>query len=99
MNIKFIICNIKFIVYQAQGECSARWEEARDGSCTATVSFTHEAKLQEVANQLGGGVRGLFSVAVVADAPAVTPAPMVAAVGSWSTPKKTGSMCGVLHSK
>ena len=43
-------------------------------------------------SQLGGGVRGLFSVAVIADAPAVTPAPMVAAVGSWSTPKKTGSM-------
>eukprot|EP01043_Picozoa_sp_COSAG02_P081382 COSAG02_NODE_19851_length_861_cov_3.981250_1_plen_243_part_10 len=38
------------------------------------------------------GVRGLFSVAVVADAPPVTPAPIVAAVGSWTTPKKTGSM-------
>ncbi len=38
------------------------------------------------------GVRGLFSVAVVADAPPVTPAPIVAAVGSWATPKKTGSM-------
>lgn len=42
-------------LYQAQGECSVRWEEARDGSQTATVSFTHEAKLQEVAAQLGGG--------------------------------------------
>jgi hypothetical protein len=38
------------------------------------------------------GVRGLFSVAVVADAPPVTPAPIVAAVGSWTTPKKAGSM-------
>ena len=38
------------------------------------------------------GIRGLFSVAVVADAPPVTPAPIVAAVGSWTTPKKTGSM-------
>ena len=79
-------------LYQAHGECSVRWEEARDGSQTATVSFTHEAKLQEVAAQLGGGVRGLFSVAVIPDAPPVTPAPIVAAVGSWTTPKKTGSM-------
>ena len=44
-------------LYQAHGEFSIRWEEARDGSQTATVSFTHEAKLQEIAAQLGGGTR------------------------------------------
>lgn len=43
-------------LHQAHGHFSIRWEEARDGSQTATVSFTHEAKLQEVAAQLGGGM-------------------------------------------
>ena len=38
-----------------EGECTVRWAEARDGSHTATVSFSHEAALSDTANQLGGG--------------------------------------------
>ena len=37
-------------------------------------------------------MRGLFSVAVIPDAPVESASPIVAAVGEWSTPKKSGSL-------
>ena len=37
-------------------------------------------------------MRGLFSVAVIPDAPVESAAPIVAAVGEWSTPKRSGSL-------
>ena len=64
-------------LFAVRSECAIRWAEATDGSYTATVSFNDPNTLESTAQHLGGGVRGLFSVVMVEDAPPTPPALLV----------------------